>query len=543
MTKKTLSSTLLPVSVIVLCLLPLCFGVHGHEVWTPDEPREAEIARGMAEKGPWFIPHLGGKPFVEKPPLYYWAAALSVRAAGRLVGTTTAVRMVSTLCAAATLLVLAFAAQPFLGTRRTAIACVILATSAGFNLAAHWINIDPLLMLLTAAAVLLFFRGRERKETGILLLAYLAGGLAFLVKGFIGWVFIFPPCLYIFWAKRREGGCRPAVQAIGLLLLLVPAAAWMAAFYRVGGKELWREWLIVNHFGRFLGTTHYLGHIKGPFYYLSVIAALSAPWIILLPDWLARRGWREIRGEKDGGRRLLVSALIWAVSGTIILSLSGTKRDVYLYPLLPAFALCLSAMTERVSRWLEIAALVISLLFFIPLPVFSFLRLNWNGERVETVFAFNVAILLCALAGGWCLYRWRGHYLSRLAALSALFSLTVVFAVFPVLDQVWSYENVTRTLAAAIPPEKRDRVAGWQAGEVELGIFPYYAGIELRDVRDRSRLIEILSGRDPEFEYLVVSRMEEEFPAQDPGIPPWEVVARAKKGPRRVFYLIRGRQP
>ncbi len=531
-----------PLGVILLCLLPLFFGVHGHEPWTPDEPREAEIARGMAAEGPWLIPRLGGKPFVEKPPLYYWTAALAIRAAGGLIGPTAAVRMVSSLCAAGTLLLLAFALRPVLGARRTAIAVLILATSAGFIRAAHWINIDPLLMLLVSAAVLLLFRGLERGETPALLAAALAGGLAFLAKGFIGWVLLAPPCLYLLWAGRRERRPPGAVFLVGLLLFLAPAAAWTAAFYRFGGKELFREWFVVNHFGRFLGQTRILGHIKGPFYYLGVIAALTAPWIILLPDWIARRGWREGRTGEPGEKRLFAAALVWAVGGVVVLSLSATKRDVYLYPLLPACALCLSALAEGASRALKIASLALAVLLFLPLPIAAFLRLSWDGSSVTAAFGLDARVLLCALAGGWCLYRLRGHYLPRLAALSALFSLGLVFALFPLLDRIWSYEGVARTLASAVPPEKRERVAGWMAGEVELGIFPYYCGIPLRDVRDRERLIEILSGRDPEFEYLVVSRMEEEFP-RDPGLPPWEIVAQAKKGPRRFFYLIRGLHP
>jgi 4-amino-4-deoxy-L-arabinose transferase-like glycosyltransferase len=36
----------------------------------PDEPRYAWIARDMAETGDWVTPHLYGKPWFEKPPLY-----------------------------------------------------------------------------------------------------------------------------------------------------------------------------------------------------------------------------------------------------------------------------------------------------------------------------------------------------------------------------------------------------------------------------------------------------------------------------------------
>ena len=90
----------------------------------------------------------------------------------------------------------------------------------------------------------------------------------------------------------------------------------------------------------------------------SVIAALTAPWIILLPDWIARRGWREGRTGEPGETRLFAAALVWAVGGVVVLSLSATKRDVYLYPLLPACALCLSALAEGASRAVKIGDIV-----------------------------------------------------------------------------------------------------------------------------------------------------------------------------------------
>ena len=37
-----------------------------------DEPRYARIAQEMHERGAWITPELEGKPWLEKPPLYYW---------------------------------------------------------------------------------------------------------------------------------------------------------------------------------------------------------------------------------------------------------------------------------------------------------------------------------------------------------------------------------------------------------------------------------------------------------------------------------------
>ena len=48
----------------------------------PDEPRYAWVAREMAESGDWVTPRLYGKPWFEKPVLYYWSAALSFRIFG-----------------------------------------------------------------------------------------------------------------------------------------------------------------------------------------------------------------------------------------------------------------------------------------------------------------------------------------------------------------------------------------------------------------------------------------------------------------------------
>src|ERR1700682_5244146 len=50
-------------------------------LWTPDEPREAEISREMA-LSPSVIPTLNGQRFIEKPPLYYWVVAAVYRLTG-----------------------------------------------------------------------------------------------------------------------------------------------------------------------------------------------------------------------------------------------------------------------------------------------------------------------------------------------------------------------------------------------------------------------------------------------------------------------------
>ena len=70
--------------VLILATVYVCYFSHLGAIGFvgPDEPRYAWIARAMAETGDWVTPRLYGKPWFEKPPLYYWGAALSFKLFG-----------------------------------------------------------------------------------------------------------------------------------------------------------------------------------------------------------------------------------------------------------------------------------------------------------------------------------------------------------------------------------------------------------------------------------------------------------------------------
>ena len=69
----------IPRWLIAAALLLSFAGLFFHDLWTPDEPREAALVLEMSRGGDWIIPHLAGEPFVEKPPLYYEICALWLR--------------------------------------------------------------------------------------------------------------------------------------------------------------------------------------------------------------------------------------------------------------------------------------------------------------------------------------------------------------------------------------------------------------------------------------------------------------------------------
>src|SRR6059036_132860 len=48
----------------------------------PDEPVYGQVAKEMAAGEGWLTPHYNGRPWFDKPPLFYWLSAASVRALG-----------------------------------------------------------------------------------------------------------------------------------------------------------------------------------------------------------------------------------------------------------------------------------------------------------------------------------------------------------------------------------------------------------------------------------------------------------------------------
>jgi 4-amino-4-deoxy-L-arabinose transferase-like glycosyltransferase len=57
-------------------------GLLGHDPWKPDEAYTFGLVYHILQSGEWLVPTLAGEPFVEKPPLFFWTAALFARAFG-----------------------------------------------------------------------------------------------------------------------------------------------------------------------------------------------------------------------------------------------------------------------------------------------------------------------------------------------------------------------------------------------------------------------------------------------------------------------------
>src|SRR5216110_1791275 len=58
------------------------FGLAHFGLVGADEPRYAQVAREMLARHDWITPTLGGIPWLEKPPLFYWQTMIAYQIFG-----------------------------------------------------------------------------------------------------------------------------------------------------------------------------------------------------------------------------------------------------------------------------------------------------------------------------------------------------------------------------------------------------------------------------------------------------------------------------
>ncbi|SVA26966.1 uncharacterized protein METZ01_LOCUS79820, partial [marine metagenome] len=170
--------------VIYVCLFN---GLNAFGLVGPDEPRYASIARDMAADGDWITPRLHGEPWLEKPILYYWVAAVGYQLFG---DGETAARFPSVTGAVATLLALGWLAFRFHGPNTAALFVLAFPSSIAVLVFARAATTDMLftstLALAMAAATPLLVIEQPRRKFIFQIAFGTALGLSVLAKGPVG---------------------------------------------------------------------------------------------------------------------------------------------------------------------------------------------------------------------------------------------------------------------------------------------------------------------------------------------------------------------
>ena len=489
---------------ILVCILVLALqlmGIFDHSLWTPDEPRVAEISREMAARGDFLIPHLSGRPFLEKPPVYFTVTGLLFTVFGT--GNEGFGRLSSVFFALATIAVVFFSLRTLVGEQVAALSTIVLATSFKFFEISHKMVVDIGLVFFIAAAMFFFLLAYEQKLRRGYILFWISISMAFLTKGIIG-LAIPAAGLGIFVLWRRDFSLIKRIWFIpGALLVLGVMLIWGWVLYDRGGMEFVDTFYVYNQFGRFLhGSSYSGGHVRPFYFYIPTVLADAAPWsILLIPAMIT--GWRTSTTS-----RFFTS---WLAGGFILLSISSTKRGLYFLPMFPAMAALTGIWMSRFSvgkdaAWERIVLSIVLCIIWAASILIPVAYVKIGGSWITALILAICLVVACGIIWKSC----RRH-LPWAATLTwaALIMISVPF-VFPQIDEIKSYRPFFIDAGHIVQGK---RVIGYSLTETVEALSPFYGRffVESIEQEDRTLFMQKLSAGEVEFALVLPSRLDEDL--------------------------------
>lgn len=336
-TELAFSARRLPTDLLLLagfCAGFFFFGLGNIGLSGADEPRYAQIAREMLARRDWVTPVFLGRPWLEKPILYYWEAMFSYGIFGvhdwaaRLPGAVNASMLV--------VAVYFFVRRFFRGGELDA--GLMLATTVFMIAFGHAASTD---MPLTAAFTMgmlawtVWHCGRGRVW---LYLFYLFMALGTLAKGPVAPLLAGIILVLFAGVRRRAALIRRTLSPGGILLYAAVAAPWYFLVQRRTGNFL-RVFLLEHNLERFHTPVYH--HQQPLWYFAPVLLAALAPWTVLaIAGFIRAVRWQQPRERIQNPTQadILLLLALWGAAPVVFFSFSASKLPGYILPSAPPFA-------------------------------------------------------------------------------------------------------------------------------------------------------------------------------------------------------------
>ena len=469
----------------------LLVGLTSHDLWRGDDARYFGPVYSMLQGEGLLFPQIGGEPFLEYPPLYYWCAALLASITGGLLDPHGGARLASAVFTALTVYWVARSAERLYGRPTRTPAALLTFGSLGLILHSH--ETQPLLAMMAMIALVLngISRVPERPLSGSLQ-AGLGCALALLAGGIPGMLFTAPLfAVAIFVSPETHNPRASGSLLAGLTLAVCVGGLWPLLLHLQEPElfALWRrnQWL----------------QVAGNSFNINDLARLAKLWgWFLWPLWPLALWtlWHE-RRRLFQLRWLL--PLLATVFTLILLVFSSDQSQSNALPLLPAMALLAAGGISTLRRgaanafdWFSAMTFgVFAILVWIAwtAQVFAwppgFARhlaratptFTLTGTASQTLLGISICLLWFFLA--WGLPRRPARGVTNWAMGVTMLWCLAVTLLMPWFNHARGYREMGEAINRALAPYAGECVASGKLPDPIRSMLDYYAGLRPIPVR------------------------------------------------------------
>ena len=445
----------------------------GWDLWNPDEPRYAQVAKEMLQGEGWIIPHLNSAVYHDKPPFFFWLIAGAAKLLGGM--NETAARLPSACFGLFTIILLFFFGKKLFDERTGFFAALVLATCGEFFWLARRADLDITLTFFTTLAILFFYVGfqQERWRALYYLAAYGAMTGGFFTKLYPALIVpLFAVGGYFLWQRRPKFFSDPA-HLPGITLLAAAIGGWFYLAYLRGGAEYLFCLLFQKTASTFFVTG---GHREPFFYYLWNFPANFLPWTLFVPSAV-------IYGLKAKEKKEIFFLFLWFASVFVFFSLAQAKRELYILPIYPVAALIVGKLCadwtskKKVEPGLISWPLLLMLAILFITGIAAPFLVPEFGQRYLS-HALEIGLVAAAVFGGGSLLAFFSYRANRkslaffaIVAMMFAFSLYGIFRVFPEINRYKSARPLSQKIVKMMGPHDQLGIFG-----IEGADYNYYTG-------------------------------------------------------------------
>ena len=327
--------------------------------FTPtNELKYINIVDHMLKSGDWIKLQFDGSLYTDKPPLYFWIAALIRLVTGKYTLFSIGLVMCVLPAIVTGVDIYRFLTENEYDKKRACTVILILYTILYFAGSVLVIRMDIFMTMFIVKALISFYNIAE-KDRGNPYMPYVYAGIGFLIKGLAAVFIPIGVILAYLLVTKQKDKIKKLKFGKGIIIIVIFALIWfIPLIMSLGVNSAVNELLLKQTVNRAVNTSV---HKKPIYYYLINLFPNLFPWTLFFFFFFLMLLIRAKKQEK-----FMIFIICWFAVPFIIFSLVSSKLDIYLIPAYGAIAVITEKiLVKKNGKAKKIIGIITSMFYFL----------------------------------------------------------------------------------------------------------------------------------------------------------------------------------